>query len=132
MHRVNPDPSPEELVRCPRHVFEVAEDICSECGGAFCSACLVYPFGPQRPALCVSCALALSGVRAPGRRKGHLTRRELARRRQLLAEARVGAVVDPLRLDLGAHPDFDAAEAEARRNASGTGPAVGRSIDWVV
>lgn len=130
MHRLS---QPEQLdPRCPRHPFEVAEDVCPECGGAFCASCLVYPFGPQRPALCVSCALALSGVRAPGRRSGRLKPRELARRRQLLAEARQSAVVDPLRLDLGSGADLEAAEAEARRVAPTGSAAAVREIDWVV
>jgi hypothetical protein len=36
---------------------------CRTCGRAYCSRCLVFAFGPNKPPYCVSCALTASGVR---------------------------------------------------------------------
>jgi hypothetical protein len=53
---------------CERHPSEVADTTCRHCRGPFCSRCLVFPFGPGKPALCVACALAAGGVRSSAAR----------------------------------------------------------------
>jgi hypothetical protein len=50
-------------IACGRHPFEVAAATCKRCRSAHCSECLVFPFGPQRPPLCISCALVAGGIR---------------------------------------------------------------------
>jgi hypothetical protein len=52
--------------RCAKHHFEAAEAQCPNCGHGYCAECLVYPFGPHRPPLCVPCALVRGGVRRAG------------------------------------------------------------------
>jgi hypothetical protein len=75
-------------VTCTKHTFEVATDTCAECRAPACPDCLVYPHGPSSPALCIPCALALSGVRRSSTRK---QRRSAAKARSDLAEARRAA-----------------------------------------
>ncbi len=48
---------------CAKHNNVNASGSCGECGDTFCQDCLVFPFGPSRPAMCIGCALAFSGVR---------------------------------------------------------------------
>src|SRR5262249_4633453 len=50
--------------RCYTHGFEAAENRCRHCGHEYCSECLVYAFGSNKPPYCISCALAASGVRS--------------------------------------------------------------------
>lgn len=52
---------------CYKHGLELAVDECRECRQGHCEACLVYVQGPKSRPLCLSCALALSGVRRSGR-----------------------------------------------------------------
>lgn len=65
---------------CVRHPFQHSDNLCGHCGLEFCRDCLVYPKGPKKPALCVSCALAASGVRANAAIQPAMSRRELKRR----------------------------------------------------
>jgi hypothetical protein len=58
----------------------MAEDLCRECGRAYCSECLVYAFGPKKPPLCLSCAIAAAGVRKHAGRSRAMSRRELKQR----------------------------------------------------
>src|SRR5438105_2522445 len=58
--------------RCQRHEFDEASDRCRACRYDYCGSCLVYVHGPERPPLCVPCALSRAGVRstaAPRRRR---------------------------------------------------------------
>lgn len=48
---------------CVLHPFEVAERLCHQCGRWHCDGCLVAPWGPRKPALCVECAINRGGVR---------------------------------------------------------------------
>jgi hypothetical protein len=52
-----------ETHRCEKHQFELAQGTCRKCGYPWCGDCIIFPFGPDRPALCVSCAVAVAGVR---------------------------------------------------------------------
>lgn len=54
------------LGACVKHSHEIAESVCRSCLQAFCHTCLIYPFGADQPPLCISCALAASGVRKRG------------------------------------------------------------------
>lgn len=74
-------------IRCTKHQFEGAEAMCRHCGDWFCSECLVYSFGPNKPPFCVSCALAASGVRSNASKRPQLSRRERKRREKEAAEA---------------------------------------------
>ncbi|MCU0267858.1 MAG: hypothetical protein MUF83_04340 [Acidimicrobiales bacterium] len=80
--------------RCTRHQFEQAEGTCRNCGFEFCSECLVFAFGPDKPPYCIPCALAASGVRAntsqPRMSRREVRRRDKERRRADKAAARQG------------------------------------------
>ena len=65
---------------CVRHPFELSDNFCSHCGLEFCRDCIVYPKGPKKPALCVACALAASGVRSTAATHAPISKRELKRR----------------------------------------------------
>lgn len=69
---------------CEKHGFEFADAMCRRCGHWFCSTCLVYAFGENKPPYCVSCAILAAGVRSNA---GHIPRtsgREI--KRQLKAQ----------------------------------------------
>ncbi len=55
--------------------------ICGDCGHNFCEECVVFPFGPKKAPVCISCALELGGIssRATGRPK--LSRQSIRERR---------------------------------------------------
>lgn len=63
--------------RCYRHGFELAEARCRNCGLSYCSECLVYSFGPNKPPYCISCALAAAGVRSSAAVNTNASKREL-------------------------------------------------------
>jgi hypothetical protein len=46
-----------------RHYEEPVVAHCRTCAKPYCSRCLVYSFGPDKPPFCVGCALNASGVR---------------------------------------------------------------------
>lgn len=70
--------------RCDKHPFEPYERTCRNCGGEFCTDCLVFSHGHRQPPYCVSCALAAAGVRSSASRQSSLPKREL--RKKLRAE----------------------------------------------
>ena len=72
-------------MRCTKHPFDTGHDVCSHCGLVFCRACLVYPAGEGRSALCVACTVAMA-VRSGARPVKAVKRRELKQRRRELAE----------------------------------------------
>ncbi len=54
----------EDVVNhCMRHYEEPVVAHCRTCARPYCSRCLVYSFGPDKPPFCVGCALNASGVR---------------------------------------------------------------------
>jgi hypothetical protein len=67
---------------CDNHSFEVSEDDCRTCGRSFCTECLLYAWGPKRPPLCKSCAIAVAGIRKNGGRTPVASRRELKRQQR--------------------------------------------------
>lgn len=66
--------------RCCKNHFEYADDYCNRCGLPFSNEFLVYAFGQAKPPLCVSCALAQSGVRSNAGNRPTVSRRELRKR----------------------------------------------------
>lgn len=89
---------------CIRHPFELSQNFCSHCGQEFCRDCLVYPKGPKKPALCVTCAIAVGGVRSTAAKHPPISKRELKRRmkeraeedRLLARHAREPAPIEPI------------------------------------
>ena len=70
---------------CAKHVSNIASAMCGECGSPFCDECLVHPFGPNKPPMCIQCALAFAGVHhrgAPQRKRQKLSWSERRRRKQ--------------------------------------------------
>lgn len=51
------------MTHCMRHYEEPVVAYCRTCARPYCSRCLVYSFGPEKPPFCVGCALNASGVR---------------------------------------------------------------------
>ncbi|MCU1369944.1 MAG: hypothetical protein JWO77_1138 [Ilumatobacteraceae bacterium] len=51
------------MTHCMRHYEEPEVARCRTCARPYCSRCLVYSFGPDKPPFCVGCALNASGVR---------------------------------------------------------------------
>lgn len=51
------------MTHCMRHYEEPVMANCRSCARPFCNRCLVFPFGDDKPPMCVSCALGASGVR---------------------------------------------------------------------
>ena len=51
------------MAHCMRHYEEPVVAHCRTCNRPYCSRCLVYSFGPDKPPYCVGCALTASGVR---------------------------------------------------------------------
>jgi hypothetical protein len=81
---------------CIAHPYEAAESICRSCGGAYCADCLIYPFGADKPPLCIPCAITAGGVRrtaksvtraAPKEKKQRLKEWRKAKKRHLNAPA---------------------------------------------
>ncbi len=65
--------------RCYVHSFEISENTCRNCGMCFCSECLVYAFGANKPPYCIECALGASGVRSNAGRRPAMSRRNIKR-----------------------------------------------------
>lgn len=51
------------MAHCMRHYEEPVVAYCRTCAQPYCSRCLVFSFGPDKPPFCVGCALNASGVR---------------------------------------------------------------------
>jgi hypothetical protein len=74
---------------CVKHPMAMSEFVCGQCGHEFCPECVVFPYGVDKPPVCISCALQIAGIskRPTGRPK--LGRRAVKRR--LKAERRAPA-----------------------------------------
>lgn len=87
------------MTHCMRHYEEPVVAHCRTCTRPYCSRCLVYSFGPDKPPFCVGCALNASGVRnkskpipvAAQAEVGPDRRTERAQRRAEKAEAKASA-----------------------------------------
>jgi hypothetical protein len=89
--------------RCYTHGFEAAENRCRHCGHEYCSECLVYAFGSNKPPYCISCALAASGVRSNAAQRPALSRREIRKyekeRRKALKTQATASPIDRISVD---------------------------------
>lgn len=65
---------------CQRHNTEQVEAFCRECSYGHCADCLVYVGGPESDPYCISCALAVAGVRGSRRKKRPRRERRAAER----------------------------------------------------
>ena len=87
------------MTHCMRHYEEPVVAHCRTCARPYCSRCLVYSFGPDKPPFCVGCALNASGVRnknkpipvATAAAPGPDRRAERAQRKAEKAEAKANA-----------------------------------------
>ena len=73
------------MASCTKHGMLPADARCGQCDHEYCTECLVFPFGPRRPPLCIRCALAVSGIRSERiarRRPERVERRPFADRRR--------------------------------------------------
>lgn len=119
MRGVSPASQPTET--CTRHPFEVADRICHECGHWHCDGCLVAPWGPRKPVLCVECAIGRSGVRrsagaAPVRSSREIRQLEKGHRRQERADGKRPVVVTPNGLSRTPAPGSKAPSSAPRRS----------------
>lgn len=81
--------------RCYVHNFELADIRCRNCGYEFCSECLVYAFGANKPPYCVSCALAAAGVRSTAARQSQLSHREIRKMEKVRRKAEKERLANP-------------------------------------
>jgi hypothetical protein len=79
--------------RCTNHTFELADQLCGDCGRPFCSLCIVTPFRRRAP-LCHQCAVAAAGIRTSARTAPVRSRKEIKafERERRAAEARAAPV----------------------------------------
>lgn len=109
--------------RCDNNPLDQAEDVCNECGGEYCSACLVYPRGQKRPPVCKACAILKSGVRMSGRNeKWESANRKGIRKRRKSVQA--AAAAEPQE-QLFRFFDEDGSDVEVRDRESLAGLADG-------
>ncbi len=78
---------------CHRHHTELAEARCKECAYGHCTDCLVYVGGPDSEPYCITCALAVAGIR--GSRKPKRSRRERRALKRNPVHAPVAAMSTP-------------------------------------
>ena len=81
---------------CVKHPMAMAEFVCGQCGHEFCPECVVFPYGVDKPPVCITCALQMAGVsrRPTGRPK--LSRRDIRRRlREQRRATTAGATTAP-------------------------------------
>lgn len=80
------------MAACVKHPFDDAVGQCRSCAEPFCEECLVYVHGPNRPPLCVPCALVAAGVRrlSAAERRMHRARQRERAQKALVTTARPG------------------------------------------
>ncbi len=94
------DDAPLTTENCVLHPFEVSDRLCHQCGRWHCDGCLVAPWGPRKPVLCVDCAINRSGVRRsagapPARTAKEIRELEKGKKRQHREDSRRPVVVTP-------------------------------------
>lgn len=57
------------MAGCHAHPFERASATCRTCSYEFCTECVVYTYGPEKPPFCIPCALQAAGVRSTAGRR---------------------------------------------------------------
>ncbi len=94
---------------CNKHPHEKGVALCRRCGGAWCSSCLVYSFGPKKPPYCMSCAMVAGGVRT-GAAPPPMPRRMLkAQMKAMKVEAKAAAKA-PAASETAVEPERELAE----------------------
>ncbi|MGI9609622.1 MAG: hypothetical protein ACR2NL_04940 [Acidimicrobiia bacterium] len=92
--------------------MDFAAEVCDSCGDQFCTNCLVYPRGTNKPPFCTSCAMALSGVRNR-RPVKPLSRGEIKKRRKRLRAELAQQEVQQPELHLPGSDLIEAPEVES-------------------
>ena len=65
---------------CVKHPMAVSEYVCGQCGLEFCPECVVFPYGVDKPPVCITCALQMGGVRKRATGRPKLSRRAVKKR----------------------------------------------------
>jgi hypothetical protein len=63
---------------CAKHTGVISSGSCGQCGLEYCEDCLVFPFGTNKPPMCVGCALAFAGVRHKGAAKPRVPKQRVS------------------------------------------------------
>ena len=101
---------------CTKHPDLLAAASCRRCTERWCTDCLVYAFGTDKPPFCVTCALFAAGVKARGRPAPSRKQLRAMKKAERLA-ATVPAAPEPDPLDHGydwSKPYFDDPAAAPR------------------
>jgi hypothetical protein len=109
--------------RCSKNHWELADDYCNRCGLPYSNEYLVYPFGQSKPPMCVSCALAMAGVRSnaasrPAVSKKELRKRNKERKQRVKADKAGGPRVSmkPINIDWSVPEDGEQPPKPSRRD----------------
>lgn len=81
---------------CQRHTYAPSAGRCKGCGTLWCEDCMVWPFGPKKPPLCLDCAAEQAGLRPRqdrARKKAEKTARKNGRKLDKM-EAKVTKEID--------------------------------------
>ena len=89
------------MANCVKHGILSADGVCRDCGYDYCTECLVFPFGPKQPPMCISCALAFSGVRTGKVARRPVERLSFSERRRRANRPKVPQVTPSRGLDDG-------------------------------
>lgn len=109
---------------CTKHQSEHAVGSCRRCAAEWCTACLVYTYGPDKPPYCVSCAMVAAGVRTSGARP-------VASRRQLKAQAKAQRKAEKLAAKAAAATsNGSSGDDHGDSQGSDGGGSGGSGIDW--
>jgi hypothetical protein len=87
---------------CVKHSFETAAGVCRQCQNPYCSECLVFAFGENKPPYCVTCALNVAGVRHQGAKVNPRIRKKgwFGRKRVVDEEPKVEKGFDDIHIEL--------------------------------
>ena len=87
---------------CVKHSFETAAGVCRQCQNSYCSECLVFAFGENKPPYCVTCALNVAGVRHSGAKVNPRVRKKgwFGRKTIVEEEPKVEKGFDDIHIDL--------------------------------
>jgi hypothetical protein len=110
----------EAMSSCTKHQSEHAVGSCRRCADEWCTACLVYTYGPDKPPYCVSCAMVAAGVRTSGARPA-------VTRRQLKAQAKAQRKAE--KLAAKAATNGPSGDDQGSNGGDGEGSG-GSGIDW--
>ena len=111
------------LDSCNKHPHERGIALCRRCGGAWCSTCLVYAFGPKKPPYCMGCAMVAGGVRTSGSLPAMSRKQLKAQMKAVKAEAKAEALAEAkAAAEPEASPEVERELAEAYRQTDWSTP----------